>query len=615
MLRGFSFEVALSMTGRRGTGVESRPVRKSPEPALASRLVLAALAALVVISPWPFGSVHPVAVLVISTLALGIVALALGWGAVTDGLERPAVPLWPVLGLLAVGLFQLVPLPTAFHGLVAPGSHAVWHPAEPAAARVLGSAARPITLDPASSLSWLALVGGLVGLAALSAPALRDRGAALRAALVVVAGGLVVSIYGILARARFGSLLYGYIPVPTISPFGPFVSKNHFAGYVGMTALLSLGLAMGLADRGRRRDAGGDWTRDVRTSGGVVLALVSGLAMALAVLVSLSRGGVLSLAAGILVLLALRWTLRRAGRRAGWRRLVPAVVVGLVLGTLLLAVLPREARDRMKSLASARADSSGSFRLDTWRQTLVMARDSPWVGLGMGSFHDAFPRHKRGYGFERVEHAENDYLEMLVEGGLVGLGLALLAALLLIRRAWRGLSAAETDPLLRGLGVGALAGLAALAVHSAVDFELRIPSNALLAVFLAALAAAASGIRPLRAPAAVAVVPLALLAGLWLAPEPARDVADRAIAGAVSAASPEARGLRLAQAEATLSGSLSRRPADAEAWLLLAWTRAAGADARTALALARYAVRLDPERDGLRKAADDFIRALEGTED
>jgi len=590
-------------------------VRKSPEPALASRLVLAVLVALAVISPWPFGSVHPSAVRAVSTLALGIVTLVLVWGALRNELERPAVPLWPVLGLLGLGLVQLVPLPAALHGFLAPGSHAVWHPVEPAAAEVLGSAARPITLDPAATLSWLGLAGGLMALAGLAAPALRDRGVALRAVMVVVAGGLVVSIYGIFARARFGSLLYGTIPVPTISPFGPFVSKNHFAGYIGMTALLALGLAVGLADRGRGRGGGRDWTRDSKTSAGVVLALVSSLAMALAVLVSLSRGGALSLAAGVLVFLALNWQLRRRGHRGGWRRLVAPVMVGLVLGTLLLAVLPREAQDRMKTLANAPAESSGSFRLDTWQQTLRMAGDSPWLGQGLGSFHDAFPRYKRGYGYERVEHAENDYLEMLAEGGLVGLGLSLLGALLLVRGGWRGLRPGEADPLLRGLGVGALAGLAALAVHSAVDFDLRIPSNALVAAFLVALAAAASGTRPLRGPAVAAAFSLAVLVGLWLAPEPAREVAGRAIAGAVSATSPEARLLRLTQADEALSSRLSRRPADAEAWLLLAWTRAAGEDGRAAVALARYATSLDPERGGLSKAADALIRAVEGDDD
>jgi cytochrome c-type biogenesis protein CcmH/NrfG len=166
--------------------------------------------------------------------------------------------------------------------------------------------------------------------------------------------------------------------------------------------------------------------------------------------------------------------------------------------------------------------------------------------------------------------------------------------------------------LLRSLGVGALAGLAAVAVHSAVDFSLRIPSNATLAAFLAALAAAASGSRPLRAPALVAALPLAVLVGLWLArPEPDEDVFRRAIAGAASATLPEARVLRLTQAEGALTARLGRRPADAEAWLLLAWTRASGANGGAAVALARHAVSLDPERDGLRAAADAIIRSVE----
>jgi len=219
--------------------------------------------------------------------------------------------------------------------------------------------------------------------------------------------------------------------------------------------------------------------------------------MTLAVLVSLSRGGMLSLLGGGLAFLAMRWTLRRPSGPRGWAPLVASAVLGIFLATLLGVVLPREAHERMRSIATPQADSSGSFRLDTWQDSLRLALASPWVGHGMGSFHDAFPRHKRGYGEERVEHAENDYLEMLVEGGLLGFGLTVLAVLLLGVRSWRGVRETR-DPLLRGIGVGALAGLSGLALHSAVDFNLRIPSNAVLAAFLVALAASLAPPRPSR---------------------------------------------------------------------------------------------------------------------
>src|SRR4029453_1567872 len=115
-----------------------------------------------------------------------------------------------------------------------------------------------------------------------------------------------------------------------------------------------------------------------------------------------------------------------------------------------------------------------------WRASPRMIASSPLVGQGLGAFHDAFPRYKRA-GSEQIRggHAENDPLETLAETGLAGSAFALAGLGMLFARGWRGLRR-EAQPVVRGLGVGALAALVAVAVHSAFDFNLRIPSNAAL---------------------------------------------------------------------------------------------------------------------------------------
>ena len=357
---------------------------------------------------------------------------------------------------------------------------------------VLGAVPRPVSVDPGSTLRALALTGGLALLALLAAPALSRPAPAVRAVGVVAAFGFALSAFAILARARFGALLYGTIAVPTVSPFGPFVSKNHFAGWVAMGALLVAGLALGLADGGRSR--GGDWTTGSR-AGGVILSLVAALAMALSGLASLSRGGGAALAAGAACFVALvAW--RRRGGRAG---LAPSLALAGVLVLVLVALVPVEARGRLRSLSGA------SFRIDTWRDSLRLAAASPVLGHGLGAFHDAYPRFKRGHGIVRVEHSENDYVETLAETGIPGLALALLGLVLLLAAAGRGIAAGR-DPTVRGIATGAVAALAALAVHSAVDFNLRIPSNAALAALAAAAAAGAAGVRSRALPRAAAVV-------------------------------------------------------------------------------------------------------------
>ena len=72
-----------------------------------------------------------------------------------------------------------------------------------------------------------------------------------------------------------------------------------------------------------------------------------------------------------------------------------------------------QAHERLRN----RADTS--FRLDAWRDTVRLATSSPWVRQCLGSFEDAYPRVKSGHGEIRVEHAENDGLEMLAEARLL----------------------------------------------------------------------------------------------------------------------------------------------------------------------------------------------------
>src|SRR5206468_10722600 len=99
---------------------------------------LALPAALAVASPWPFRSVPPLAVHLVTLVAPTPCAVVLASAPAEGGLRLPALPLLPLLGLLALGLLQLLPLPAALHAALAPGSHAVWSPPSPEAQAVLG---------------------------------------------------------------------------------------------------------------------------------------------------------------------------------------------------------------------------------------------------------------------------------------------------------------------------------------------------------------------------------------------------------------------------------------------------------------------------------------------
>jgi O-antigen ligase len=579
-------------------------------------VALYGLVVLVVVAPWPYGGTDP---RVVQGLTVVTLTLAL-WAAAARTFharrERAPVPAWPLAGLFGLAVLQVVPMPRGLLTLLAPGPAALYYPETAAAAAVLGPGAHPISLDPDATRRALAFAAGLVALALAAVPALRARRLALASATIVCGGALAVAVYGVVARTLFGNLLFGRIVVPTVAPFGPFVSKNHFAGYVEMAALLAAGLALGLADEARRSKAALSWVGSPR-AGRVVLAGGAAVAMALAVLISLSRGGASSLAAGAVALVGLRLHARRRARATfrGWA--AGALVIGVGLGAL--AVLPPEARDRLATLAGMSRDNSGQFRLGVWADTLRLSARSPALGHGFGAYADALPAYKTGLGYVTVEHAESDVLEVLAEGGLLALALTM-AALFFVARAAAGGLPAQGDRLRRGLGLGAGAGAAALLVHSAFDFNLRIPSNALLFSFLAALALSASDPSPADRPpgegqaapgpqpsrlatlAWATALALALVLALVTPVAPTRALPEAALAFAVKGGRPVTP-LRVAQATRAVEGHLRGRPAQAEAWLFLAWLRSAAGDRAQATALARYAASLDPQRSALVEAA------------
>jgi len=115
----------------------------------------------------------------------------------------------------------------------------------------------------------------------------------------------------------------------------------------------------------------------------------------------------------------------------------------------------------------------------------------------------------------RAEYAESDWLQLLCEAGLIGLAIAVILIASSLRGGLRE-ARGEASQRNRGFLHGAAAAAVALSVHGFVDFNFRIPSNALLfAVLLGLIAPAGAklsweGGRLFRQSAALVLVGLAL---------------------------------------------------------------------------------------------------------
>jgi O-antigen ligase len=116
-----------------------------------------------------------------------------------------------------------------------------------------------------------------------------------------------------------------------------------------------------------------------------------------------------------------------------------------------------------------------------------MFLDHPVAGTGLGSLVAVYPRYETYYDGKIVDHVHNDYMEMLAETGIAG-ALCGLAFLWILFREARSCFAAEQGHFSRAIHAGAITAVCGLLLHSLVDFNLHIPSNALLFLLQAHLA-------------------------------------------------------------------------------------------------------------------------------
>ncbi len=121
------------------------------------------------------------------------------------------------------------------------------------------------------------------------------------------------------------------------------------------------------------------------------------------------------------------------------------------------------------------------------RNTLEIAADYPLAGVGKGTYVYSYAMYEKVDDWKKLSYAHNDYLQVVAENGFVGGGALVLAGLALfitLVGRWRR----QEDSFAKGVGLGAILGVAAILLHGLTDFNLQIPANAVYFVALLALA-------------------------------------------------------------------------------------------------------------------------------
>ena len=425
---------------------------------LASRLAFLTICVALALTTLAYGTVHYWAMAFFALSAAGVICL---W--CVDGLVLRSVLLsrnalqWPLFGMLVLGLIQLLPLRTADNAGLAP--------------------TRALSLDPYSTRLFLVQMTGLF-VYFVATLIFTDSPRRLRTIVrTITIFGFLLSMFGLTQSfTSDGTRVYWFRQLTQSTAFGPFINRHHFAGYMELAIALPLGLLFSGSIESYKRP---------------MYAFVA-MMMGVALIMTNSRGGIISLAAEILFLAAVAGPgLLRGERRPRAQRVRSALLrAGLAFGLIAvliggtIAVGGSDAFTRL--LGTANTDDPTTGRAHFWSVTLDVIKAYPIVGSGLGSFSVIYTRYDSHNGFYRLEQAHNDYLQTLADGGILGgiLGLAFLIILF-----GNGFARRETDDKFRrGVATGALAGCFAALIHSFFDFTLHTTSNALLFLILAALA-------------------------------------------------------------------------------------------------------------------------------
>ena len=376
--------------------------------------------------------------------------------------------------LLAVAA-QLIPLQPSARDRLSPEAFAVDRvaalDAEPAV-----HPAHPLSVD-VEATAWALALGAAYLVIFWSARAIVSSGG-VRVPLRGVAWlGLALTAVVVVQRATSPSLLYWTWKPESAgaAPYGPFVNRNGLACWLAMALPLVIGYAMARHHSPRRSERGTVPGISLDPTqlwlGGSAVLMTGGL------LVSMSRAGILGGGIGLLTLVL--FSRRRLGGRGGaW------MIAGL--GAMVVVA---SAYANLGSLAMRMTETTeqGEWgRPAIWRDTWRMASDFRLTGVGAGAFQHAMLVYQQGSRLFFFNHAHDEYLQIIAEGGVllaVPVAIALLAAVALMARRLR-----RDHTAMFWIRGGAIAGVIAVAVQSVWDTGLRTPANGVLFAVIAAIA-------------------------------------------------------------------------------------------------------------------------------
>lgn len=287
---------------------------------------------------------------------------------------------------------------------------------------------------------------------------------------------MAISFYALYQFVTNSDRVWTFIKPYKHRASGTYISPNNLAGFLEM--ILPLGLAALLVSR----------AKPVMK---IFIAYAS-LVILGGIAVTLSRGSWIAVSVMLLALFGVLLFHRNY-------RLPAAALLIVLVGTGIYFIPKARFMKARVEQTTANDRLNDSARFDLWEPAIRLWKENIWWGIGPNHYNYRFRLYRPQVVQLQPDRVHNDYLNTLTDWGIAGAALLASAFVLLfigVAKTWRYVRGNSAD--LGGgnsnkfaLVFGTSLGLLAILIHSAVDFNMHIPANAILAISLMALLSSA----------------------------------------------------------------------------------------------------------------------------
>ena len=379
-------------------------------------------------------------------------------------------------------LAQLAPAPSFFIKAISPETYSIYDNTIWAYDRSLWGS---ISIHKKATVSEFFRFASYAAIYILTVQVLSDGRYLKRTIVIVLLLASLLSLVGIVQYYSSDKSIYWMRGVTdTGSPFGPFVNPNHYAGFMGMVFPLSLCLFMFYMPDFWRGTAG-IFKKGYNRA--VLLGLAS-LLIGTSMVLTRSKGGMIGLVISLLILSTCIFK----------KEIVKRKMLSIILISVLLILCVSwfgwdPVVEKFSSFGNVQ-NYEEVPRVDIWKDSVDIIMDFPITGSGFGNYVHIYPKYRSLQEVGIVDHAHNDYLELLSDGGIVGGLLFSLFVIAVLKRTFDTLRKRRNIYSIY-MSIAAFAGIAYVFSHGLFDFNLYIGSNGLYFFFLLGLAVSASHTR------------------------------------------------------------------------------------------------------------------------